>query len=92
MNIVIGNMIKKSLIIGIIVITSSCGINKGLSIEQVNQRDKIDCELDKLYLNYSYKIDSLIMEFYQIKPTKNCCEKTAEGVYKYEGEYINEDK
>ena len=49
MNIVIGNMIKKSLIIGIIVITSSCGINKGLSIEQVNQRDKIDCELDKLY-------------------------------------------
>ena len=51
----------------VIMARSSCGINKGLTNEQVNQRNKIDYELDKLYLEYSYQRDSLIMEFYNIK-------------------------
>ena len=51
----------------VIMAMSSCGINKGLTNEQVNQRNKIDYELDKVYLEYSYQRDSLIMEFYNIK-------------------------
>ena len=51
----------------VIMAMSSCGINKGLTNEQINQRDKIDYELDKVYLEYSYQRDSLIMEFYNIK-------------------------
>ena len=57
----------KKIIIGIIVlVTTSCGVNRGLSIEQVDKRNQIDYELDKLYLEYSYQRDSLIMEFYNI--------------------------
>ena len=51
----------------VIMAMSLCGINKGLTNEQVNQRNKIDYELDKVYLEYSYQRDSLIMEFYNIK-------------------------
>ena len=42
----------------------SCGTSN-LTSEQIEHRDKIDYELDKLYLEYSYKRDSLIMEFYK---------------------------
>ena len=57
----------KKIIIGIIVlVTTSCGVNRGLSIEQVDKRNQIDYELDKLYLEYSYQRDSLIMEFYNV--------------------------
>ena len=48
------------------VLMSSCGVNRGLSIEQVDKRNQIDYELDKLYLEYSYQRDSLIMEFYNV--------------------------
>jgi len=44
----------------LIIILSSCGTTK-LTEQQVN----IDYELDKLYLEYSYQRDSLIMEFYK---------------------------
>ena len=49
-----------------VVLMSSCGVNRGLSIEQVDKRNQIDYELDKLYLKYSYQRDSLIMEFYNV--------------------------
>ena len=49
-----------------VVLMSSCGVNRGLSIEQVDKRNQIDYELDKLYLEYSYQRDSLIMEFYNV--------------------------
>tara|TARA_R110002020_G_scaffold445170_1_gene657011 strand:+ start:340 stop:522 length:183 start_codon:yes stop_codon:yes gene_type:complete len=58
----------KKLIISIGILTTvSCGINQGLTNKQIEQRNEIDYELDKLYLEYSYKRDSLIMEFYNIK-------------------------
>ena len=44
----------------LIMILTSCGTTK-LTERQVN----IDYELDKLYLEYSYQRDSLIMEFYK---------------------------
>ena len=49
------------IIVTILLITlSSCGTSR-LTERQV----KIDYELDKLYLEYSYQRDSLIMEFYK---------------------------
>jgi len=44
----------------VIMAMSSCGTSR-LTEQQVN----IDYELDKLYLEYSYQRDSLIMEFYK---------------------------
>ena len=61
------------LIIVVIMAMTSCGINRGLTTEQVDKRDKIDYELDKLYLEYSYQRDSLIMEFYNVD-CENCDE------------------
>ena len=43
----------------------SCGTSRNLTNEQIERRNKIDYELDKVYLEYSYKRDSLIMEFYK---------------------------
>ena len=57
---------NKIKVLGMIVFISSCGINKGLTNEQIDKRNKIDYELDKLYLEYSYQRDSLIMEFYNV--------------------------
>ena len=61
--------IAGGLVILIIVILSmsSCSVNRGLTNQQIEQRNNIDYELDKLYLEYSYQRDSLIMEFYNIK-------------------------
>jgi len=55
------------LLLGVILIFSltSCSTTYGLSTEQIKHRDNIDYELDKLYLEYSYQRDSLIMEFYK---------------------------
>ena len=53
------------LVMVVIMAMSSCGINKGLTNEQVERRNNIDYQLDKLYLEYSYQRDSLIMEFYK---------------------------
>ena len=36
-----------------------------LTQDQVKYRNTIDYELDKLYLEYSYQRDSLIIEFYK---------------------------
>ena len=53
------------IIVTILLITlSSCGTSR-LTNEQVKHRDNIDYELDKLYLEYSYQRDSLIIEFYK---------------------------
>ena len=49
----------------VIMAMSSCGINRGLTNEQIERRNSIDYQLDKLYLEYNYKRDSLIMEFYK---------------------------
>jgi len=43
----------------------SCGTSRNLTNEQIEHRNNIDYELDKAYLEYSYKRDSLIMEFYK---------------------------
>lgn len=55
------------LLLVVIMAMSSCGVNRGLTNTQVEQRNNIDYELDKLYLEYSYQRDSLIMEFYNVK-------------------------
>ena len=60
-------IIKTILLTSVVIYMSSCGVNRGLTNSQVEQRNNIDYELDKLYLEYSYQRDSLIMEFYNIK-------------------------
>ena len=59
-------MMKKSIISILTLTIMSCGINRGLTNEQIEKRNKIDYELDKIYLEYSYQRDSLIMEFYNV--------------------------
>ena len=39
----------------VIMAMSSCGINRGLTNEQIERRNNIDYQLDKLYLEYSYE-------------------------------------
>ena len=51
-------------IIILITMLSSCGTSN-LTNEQVKHRNKVDYEINKLYLEYSYKRDSLIIEFYK---------------------------
>jgi len=60
-------IINTILLLVVVICVSSCGINRGLTNEQVEKRNNIDYELDKAYLEYSYKRDSLIVEFYNIK-------------------------
>ena len=43
----------------------SCGTSRNLTNEQIERRNNIDYELEKVYLEYSYKRDSLIIEFYK---------------------------
>jgi len=43
----------------------SCGTSRNLTNEQIEHRNNIDYELSKVYLEYSYKRDSLIIEFYK---------------------------
>lgn len=60
-------IINTILLLVVVISVSSCSINRGLTNTQVEQRDNIDYELEKLYLEYSYQRDSLIIEFYNIK-------------------------
>jgi len=56
---------KKILIIIGVLAMVSCGSSRNLTTEQIEYRNNIDYELNKLYLEYSYKRDSLIIEFYK---------------------------
>tara|TARA_R110002167_G_scaffold157640_1_gene352660 strand:+ start:352 stop:528 length:177 start_codon:yes stop_codon:yes gene_type:complete len=56
----------KKIIIGIsALVMISCGASRNLTNEQIERRNNIDYELEKVYLEYSYKRDSLIIEFYK---------------------------
>tara|TARA_R110000824_G_scaffold14863_2_gene62935 strand:+ start:1769 stop:1969 length:201 start_codon:yes stop_codon:yes gene_type:complete len=44
----------------LVMVLSSCG-----TYNLTERQTKIDYELDKLYLDYSYQRDSLIIEFYK---------------------------
>ena len=63
-------MIKKNrnikyLIALTVVLTSSCGTFTKLTEEQKKYRNNVAYELDKLYLEYTYERDSLILEYYK---------------------------
>ena len=59
------NKMKKILIVIGVLAMVSCGSSRNLTTEQIEYRNNIDYELNKLYLEYSYKRDSLIIEFYK---------------------------
>ena len=56
---------KKILIIIGVLAMISCGSSRNLTKEQIERINNIDYELNKVYLEYTYKRDSLIMEFYK---------------------------
>jgi len=66
--------IKAGMILSVtVILLSSCSTSKLTTYEQ-NRRNKVDYELDKLWTEYEYKRDSLIIEYYKIidKPKKKC--------------------
>ena len=56
---------KKIIVIISVLVMVSCGTSRNLTNEQIERRNNIDYELEKVYLEYSYKRDSLIIEFYK---------------------------
>ena len=52
---------KKIIIITSVLLTTSCGMFSNMTKEE----QKLSYELDKLWLNYSYERDSLVMEYYK---------------------------
>ena len=46
---------------------SSCGMFSTLTTEQMQKRNKIDYEMNKLYNEFQVKQDSLLIEYYKIK-------------------------
>ena len=77
----------KFLIVGSIFLTS-CGMGH-LTTQQQQEIIKIDKQLDDLWNEHNYKIDSLWIKRDSIIRHKNklkeCCIKTSNEVYKYEG-------
>ena len=58
----------KTLIITLGVLTlSSCAFTSKLTTEELKHRNNIDYELDKLWADYQYKSDSLLIEYYKTK-------------------------
>ena len=48
------------MVVGILLMMSSCGTN-----QLTQQQIKINYELDRMWIDYKYKSDSLINEFYK---------------------------
>ena len=57
-------MKKIIIVIGVLTITS-CGMFTKLTNEQMKKRNDVEYQLDRLYLEYSYERDSLILEYYK---------------------------
>ena len=70
------------------VFLSSCSMGK-LTTNQQAEILKIDKQIDKLYIEYSYKVDSLYIKRDSViknkEKVKECCIKTSQEVYEYEG-------
>ncbi len=68
-------IMKKTIIIAGVLLTTSCGM-----LTEVSKEEKeLNYKIDLLYLDYSYKRDSLILEYYKEQnykqvPCENCDE------------------
>ena len=60
----IGALIGITIIVMILVALTSCGTIK-LTDDQLNHRNKIEYEIDKVWSEYKYKTDSLWIEYYK---------------------------
>jgi len=61
---------KKAIVIIGVLTTTSCGMFATLTEEQVKKRNKIEYQIDKAYLKYTIKRDSLMLEYYYDNETK----------------------
>ena len=59
-------MKKLKILICVSVLLTSCTMTK-YTTQELKQMNRIDYELDKLYLEYQLKSDSLIIEYNNIK-------------------------
>lgn len=59
-------MKKLKILISVSVLLTSCSMTK-YTTQELKQMNRIDYELDKLYLEYQLKSDSLIIEYNNIK-------------------------
>ena len=53
-----------AIILSVLTLTS-CGVMHNLTDTQLTHRNEIDYELDKLWVEYEYKRDSLLIEYYK---------------------------
>ena len=78
---------KKMAIVITASLLTSCGMGK-LTTNQQNKIIKIDKQIDRLYIEYSYKVDSLYIQRDSIinnkGKIKECFIKTSKAVYEYE--------
>jgi sulfur relay (sulfurtransferase) DsrF/TusC family protein len=88
-------MKKLTIWISGLLLLTSCGVGN-LTTQQQKELIKIDKEMDKLWINYSYKIDSLYIQRDSIiqhkEGFKPCCIKTSNNVYKHEGLTIDNNQ
>ena len=68
-------IMKKTIVIAGVLLTTSCGMFTEISKEE----KELNYKIDLLYLDYSYKRDSLILEYYKQQdykqvPCENCDE------------------
>tara|TARA_R110000824_G_scaffold39076_1_gene118597 strand:+ start:582 stop:800 length:219 start_codon:yes stop_codon:yes gene_type:complete len=61
----LASMLILSMIIICIVFLSSCGSSYQLTDDQLNHRNKVEYEIDKVWSEYKYKTDSLWIEYYK---------------------------
>ena len=54
---------KKMIIIVGVLTTTSCGMFTTLTNEQKENRDRVEYQIDKAYLEYTIKRDSMILEY-----------------------------
>jgi len=69
------NMNKVTVVIGVL-LTTSCGMFSKMT----EQEKELNYKIDKLYLEYEYKRDSLLIEFYRNQPQSIAPQDEHEGL------------
>jgi len=69
------NMNKVTVVIGVL-LTTSCGMFSKMT----EQEKELNYKIDKLYLEYEYKRDSLLIEFYRNQPQSIVPQDEYEGL------------
>ena len=58
---------KKLIVIAGVLLTTSCGVFSKMTGIEKEVEAQLEYKLDKLYLEYNYKRDSLIIEYWRLQ-------------------------